>query len=328
MDVLVIGGNGFIGSHVVDECLARGYGVRVLDRRPEAFRDPLPAVDYAVGDLGDPPAVFEALAGVDAVIHLASTTVPATSNLDPVGDITGNLVATVRLLDTMRKAGVRRLVYLSSGGTVYGIPERDPVPEEHPLRPISSYGVVKVAIENYLAMEGHLHGLTHVVLRASNPYGPRQGHRGIQGLIGTLLWKAARGEGAEVWGDGSVVRDFIHVRDLARLCVLAAQSPRSACWNAGSGEGRSVAEVVEMVRRVAGGPDVERRLARAFDVPRVVLDVARVRRETGWSPGTPLDKGMAETWDWVRARVMKEPPRTERLERAPGGRRDAPVTLD
>jgi UDP-glucose 4-epimerase len=93
------------------------------------------------------------------------------------------------------------------------------------------------------------------------------------------------------------------VRDLARLCVLATQSPRSACWNVGSGEGRSVAEVVEMVRRVAGGPGIECRPARAFDVPRVVLDVTRVRREAGWHPSTSLDEGIAETWDWVRSRV-------------------------
>jgi UDP-glucose 4-epimerase len=142
MDVLVIGGNGFIGSHVVDECLAQGDRVRVLDRRPEAFRDPLPSVDYAVGDLGDPSAVFEALAGVDTVIHLASTTVPATSNLDPVGDITGNLVATVRLLATMRTAGVRRIVFLSSGGTVYGIPRAQPgaggAPAPSPSAPTAS----------------------------------------------------------------------------------------------------------------------------------------------------------------------------------------------
>lgn len=303
MDILVTGGTGFIGSHVVDECLARGHGVRVFCRKPEAFRAPLPGVDYVHGDLADPAAVFEALLGVDAVIHLASSSVPATSNLDPAGDIAGNLVTTVRLLETMRAAGVRRIVYLSSGGTVYGVPEADPVPEEHPLRPISSYGIVKVAVESYLRMEGRLHGLTHVTLRASNPYGPRQGREGVQGLIGTLLWRAARAERVEIWGDGGVVRDFVHVRDLARLCVLAAGFPRSACWNAGSGQGRSVAEVVEMVRRVAGRLDVERRPGRAFDVPRVVLDVGRVRRDTGWRPGTSLEAGLRETWDWVRARV-------------------------
>lgn len=301
MDVLVIGGHGFIGGHVVDALLAGGHGVRVLDRRPDPFRAAPPGVDAVTGDLGDPAAVFEALAGMDAVIHLASTTVPSTAALDPVADIQGNLVATVRLLDVMRKAGVGRIVYLSSGGTVYGIPEADPVPEAHPLRPISSYGVVKVAIENFLAAEAHQGGLLPVVLRPSNPYGPRQGHRGIQGLIGTLLWRAARGEPVEIWGDGSVVRDYIHVRDLARLCVAALGAPASACWNAGSGEGRSVAEVIAQVQAVAGGPEVVHRPGRPFDVPRVVLDTARARAESGWHPTISLEDGIKDTWDWVRA---------------------------
>ena len=157
MKALVIGGCGFIGSHVVDQLLARNIDVRVFGRRPEAFRAPLPQVDYVTGDLADTSRIFEALSGVDAVIHLASTTVPATSNLDPVADITGNLIATVHLLEVMRSAGVRKIIYLSSGGTVYGVPETFPIAESHPLRPISSYGIVKVAIENYLFMEQRLH---------------------------------------------------------------------------------------------------------------------------------------------------------------------------
>ena len=147
----------------------------MLDRRPEMFRAPLPSVEYVMCDLADTAQIYEALAGVDAVVHLASTTVPATSNLDPAADITGNLVAMVRLLEVMRSTEVRKMVYLSSGGTVYGVPQTDPVREDHPLNPISSYGIVKVAIENYLFMEHKLHGLQYVALRASNPYGPRQG---------------------------------------------------------------------------------------------------------------------------------------------------------
>lgn len=138
------------------------------------------------------------------MVHLVSTTVSATSNLDPVADIQGNLVAAVQLLQAMRGTEARRLVFLFSGGTVYGIPRIDPVPEDHPLAPISSYGVVKVAIEHYLHMERQLHGLDYVVLRAANPYGPRQSHAGVQGIIGTYLWKIARGEPIEIWGDGSV----------------------------------------------------------------------------------------------------------------------------
>lgn len=123
MKALVIGGCGFIGSHVVDNLLANGVSVRVLDRRPEMYRPPLPGVEYVMCDLSDTAQIFEALVGVDAVIHLASTTVPATSNMDPAADITGNLIAMVRLLEVMREANVKKMVYLSSGGTVYGVPQ-------------------------------------------------------------------------------------------------------------------------------------------------------------------------------------------------------------
>ena len=304
MKSLVIGGCGFIGSHVVDTLLAKGQEVRVLDRRAEMFRPPVPGVEYVMCDLADTAQIYEALAGVDAVVHLASTTVPATSNLDPVGDISGNLISMVRLLEVMRQAGVRKMVYLSSGGTVYGVPQSDPVREDHPLNPISSYGIVKVAIENYLFMEHRLHGLDYVALRASNPYGPRQGHTGIQGLIGTHLWRLARQEQIEVWGDGSVVRDFIHVQDLAELCHRALVSGVTGSFNAGSGEGASVAEVVEMICNTVGG-DVTPlyKPGRNFDVPRVVLDVSKAERELGWHKTRALPQGIADTWAWVQEQV-------------------------
>jgi UDP-glucose 4-epimerase len=306
MKVLVIGGCGFVGSHVADALIARGLQVRILDRRPEAFRARLPYVEYHLGDFGDTGQLLEALAGTDAVIHLASTTVPGTANLDPVSDITGNLVATVRLLEMMRAAGQRKIVYLSSGGTVYGIPTTDPVAEAHPLQPINSYGIVKVAVENYLHMEQALHGLSHVVLRASNPYGPRQGRLGVQGIIGTHLWKITHNETIEVWGDGSIVRDFIHVRDLAELCVDAVQSDATGCFNAGSGEGTSINDIVAAIGRtmLASGHEPVHPVykpGRSFDVPRVVLNIARARETFGWSPQISLDAGIAETWDWVRA---------------------------
>lgn len=304
MKVLVIGGCGFIGSHVVDVMKDRGRQVRVLDRRPEAFRPPVPGVEYLTGDLSDTAFLTEALLGVDAVIHLASSTVPQTSNLDPVADISDNLIGTVRLLEVMRALGLRDLVYLSSGGTVYGIPQTDPVSEDHPLQPVSSYGIVKSAVEKYLHMYNHLYGFRAAALRASNPYGPRQGHSGVQGVIGTYLWKAARGEQIEVWGDGSIVRDFIHVRDLADLCDLAIGSGQTGVFNVGAGEGMSINQIVAAVSKAIGRPlDPIYKPGRAFDVPRVVLDISRAQAAFGWSPRTTLEDGIAEAWNWVRGRI-------------------------
>lgn len=298
---LVIGGCGFIGSHIVDSLIERSHRVRVLDMKPELYRQALPGVEYLNGSFCSEDVLKAALKGVDAVIHTASTTVPATANLDPAHDIDSNLIGTVRLLQLMRTAGIGKMVFLSSGGTVYGIPQTETVDETHPLAPISSYGIVKMAIERYLHMERHLHGLDYVSLRASNPYGPRQGHAGLQGIVGTYLWKIAKDQQIEVWGDGSVVRDFIHVGDLAELTATALESSITGCFNAGSGTGVSIRQIVDLTAKVTG-----RDLApvfkpgRGFDVPRVVLNIDRIRKATGWTPRIALEDGMRDSWDWIR----------------------------
>ena len=297
MRAMVLGGTGFIGSHLVDRLLADGHQVRVFARSPERFRPPLPAVDYRQADLADIPALVEALTGIEVVYHLVSTTVPSTSNRDPVFDIESNLVGMVRLLQVARDSGVRRLVYLSSGGTVYGTPQVLPIPESHPLHPICSYGIVKAAAENYLHMFHELHGLDYLVLRASNPYGERQGHYGVQGVIGTFLNQIRRGEELEVWGDGTLVRDYIHVDDLARLCVKAGESARLGIYNAGSGRGYSIREVLACIEQAVGRkPVVTWREGRGFDVPRVVLDIARAEADFGWRPEIDLAEGIRRTW--------------------------------
>ncbi|WJS03305.1 NAD-dependent epimerase/dehydratase family protein [Roseibium aggregatum] len=301
MKVLVIGGCGFIGSHVVDKCLQQGLSVRVMDTRPELYRPPLPSVDYVFRSLSDHHRLADTLSGVDAVVHLASTTVPSTSNLDPAADISGNLVPTVRLLEAMRASGTRKLVFFSSGGTVYGIPTKDPVPEDHPLNPISSYGIVKLAIEQYLRMEQQLHGLEFVALRPANIYGPRQAQVGLLGVIGTYLRKVAEDAPIEIWGDGSVVRDFVHVEDIADLCHRALISGASGSFNAGSGEGTSISQIVDIIGQTTGRTlEPVYKPGRNFDVPRVVLDIARARATFGWQPAVPLRRGIGETWEWVK----------------------------
>ncbi len=224
MRVLVIGGCGFIGSHIVDKLLSSGHSVRVFDRNPEKFRRQLKNVEYFFGDIKDRMAVIESLADVEVVMHLVSTTFPGTANLDPVADVRDNLLATLNLLDSMVQSGVSRLVYLSSGGTVYGIPDQIPTPESHPLRPINSYGIVKAAIENYIGLFQREKAISPIIIRPSNPFGPRQGHTGVQGVVTTFLNRILRKETIEIWGDGTVVRDYLYVDDLARLCVTAATS--------------------------------------------------------------------------------------------------------
>ena len=181
MKILIIGGSGFIGSHVVDKLLTSGHSVRVFDRQPERYRAALAGVDYCFGDFADRMALVEALSGVDAVYHLLSTTVPGTADLDPKTDVQDNLVGTINLLDSMQRLGLSRILFLSSGGTVYGVPDAIPIPETHALRPINSYGIVKASIEHYLEVYRRTRGFSPIIIRASNPFGPRQAHSGVAG---------------------------------------------------------------------------------------------------------------------------------------------------
>lgn len=301
MKALVLGGCGFIGSHIVDALIADGHQVSVMDRSPLRSDCDWSGVQHFQGDLGQLDVVADALTGVDVVYHLVSTTFPSTSNLDPVADIEGNLITTVRLLDLMREKGCRRIVYFSSGGTVYGEPDVVPVHESHPLHPICSYGVVKVAIENYLFMYGHLYGLQPIVLRASNPYGPRQGKTGLQGLIGTMFSRLQRDEHLTVWGDGETVRDYIFVSDLARLALVVGEDNKhTGIFNAGSGQGYSVNQLLSLVSTVTGaGLSVDRQPARSFDVHKIVLAIDAAHATFGWMPVTSIKDGLKVTWDYM-----------------------------
>ncbi|OIO72252.1 MAG: NAD-dependent epimerase [Zetaproteobacteria bacterium CG_4_9_14_3_um_filter_49_83] len=302
MKVLVLGGNGFIGSHVVDHLLLAGHQVRVFDRSPEHYREPLANVDYQFGQFNDIHRIDEALRDVGAVFHLISTTVPGTSNLDPVADVECNLVGTLQLLEQMRKQSIRRILYLSSGGTVYGNPEISPVPENHSLDPISSYGVVKVAVEKYLYMYQQLYGFQPLVLRPSNLYGPRQGNTGVQGLIGTLLAKMLAGEMLDIWGDGSIIRDYLHVSDLARLSVCALQSETCGVFNAGSGRGFSVNDIVTQIRSLTENDlIVNYSEGRPYDVKEVVLDITRTMRAFDWRPEESLSEGIKDQFLWLKS---------------------------
>lgn len=302
MNILVLGGNGFIGSHVVDALVDAGHSVRVFGRNPDPWRQPLAGVRYFLGDFEDRPLLGEALQGVDIVVHLISTTLPSTSNLDPVADIQSNLVRSVQLFQLMSAAGVRRIVYFSSGGTVYGVPDTLPIREGASLNPICSYGVVKVAVEKYLAMFDHLYGFRSLILRPSNPYGPRQGHVGVQGVVATFMQKILAGERISIWGDGSVRRDYVEVTDLARMCRLAIDSDAVGVFNVGSGVGLSLRQLVGMIEQVTGVKAVvDYQPARRFDVPEVVLDIGRAEREVGWSPQVDMLAGLHRYFDWLRS---------------------------
>ncbi len=296
---LVLGGGGFIGSHLVTALLAQGARVRVLER-PYRQRTPAlpehPALEWQEGDFGNSQDIHHALEDVDTVFHLVSTTQPKSSNDDPAFDVSSNLLATLRLLDQLR-ARKATLVFVSSGGTVYGTPQYTPIPETHPTEPTCSYGIVKLAIEKYLALYRLLHGLDYRVLRLANPYGPGQEANRAQGVVGTFLSRVVQDEPIEVWGDGSVVRDYLYISDtIAALLQVAAYKGEERIFNIGSGGGHSVRDIIAAIERVTGKKAQARyTAARKFDVPVSVLDITRAQNALGWHPQVGLDQGLRLT---------------------------------
>lgn len=303
MNYLILGGNGFIGSHVVDRLVREGCQVRVYDHSDNRYQSRVPEVDYVYGELGNRGLIRAALTDIDVVCHLISTTVPGSSNDDPAFDVQSNVVDTIRLLEASVAARVKRFLFASSGGTIYGLPQQIPIPEDHPLNPISSYGIAKLAIEKYLVMFHHLYGLEYGIVRPANAYGERQNPFGQQGLIAVMLGKIMRGEPIVVWGDGSVVRDYVHVADVAEAVfrVMTAPLTRARIFNCGSGAGVSVNEVLAHVARVVGHTlDVRYIEARRFDVPINVLDITRLREQLDWAPCVDLEIGLLRMWAWMQ----------------------------
>lgn len=305
MNCLILGGNGFIGSHLVDRLLAEGQEVRVFDKYEERYRKPLPDVDYHFGDFGNRGLLADALQGVDIVFHLISTSLPKTSNDDPAYDVQSNVIETIFLLEKCVELGVGKIVFISSGGTVYGRPTHLPVSEDSPTEPECSYGITKLTIEKYLALYLQLHGLEYVIVRPSNPYGSRQNPHGIQGAIPVFLGKVARNEPIEIWGDGEVIRDYLYIDDLIdAICRAAVTSSTERIFNVGSGEGVSLNRIVSIIREVSGREvPVNYTPARSFDVPAICLDISRARHHLAWDPVMPLGDGIRRTWDFIRSLV-------------------------
>lgn len=302
MNILILGGNGFIGSHLVDRLLAEAHSVRVFDKYEEHYRKPVAGVEYCVGDFGNRGMLSEALTGIDIVFHLISTTLPKTSNDDPVFDVQSNVVETIFLLEQCVTKKIRKVVFISSGGAIYGNPLSLPISENCPTEPECSYGITKLAVEKYMALFNHLHGLDYVVLRPSNPYGGRQNPDGIQGAISVFLGRIAQGKSIEIWGDGQVVRDYIFIDDLIDGMYKAISvNALSRVFNLGSGIGHSLNEILDVIRKVTGKEiKVVYKAKRSFDIPSIYLDICRAKQELSWAPSVSLETGIEKTWKFVK----------------------------
>lgn len=312
MKVVIFGGGGFIGSAITDRLLKDGHAIRVFERpRVAPYRAFLDSeqVEWITGDLLSTHDVGEAIDGADVVLHLVSTTLPKNSNDDPIYDVQSNLVATLQMLNAMVQKKIPKIVFISSGGTVYGSPQYIPIDEKHPTEPHVSYGITKLAIEKYLLMYQRMHGLKAVILRVANPFGERQRVETAQGAVGVFLHKALRDETVEIWGDGSVTRDYIHISDVAEAFARAvAYEGQQAVFNISSGRGTSLNDLLSVIERVLGRAVQRRYLpSRPFDVPTSILSSDLARRELGWSPAVDLENGVSLTVKWLNQQSQSAP---------------------
>lgn len=306
MRCLVLGGRGFIGAHLVAGLLDQGFRVRCFDRPHvkqigESFLNNSNFELYE-GEFTSEADIAEALKDCDFCYHLVSTTLPKSSNVDPAFDVESNLLGTIRLLKHAVACGIKKVIFVSSGGTVYGVPKQLPILENHSTEPQCSYGIAKLAIEKYLALYKQLHGLDYTVLRLANPYGELQRTHASQGVVAVFLGKVLRGEPIEIWGDGLVVRDYIHISDVV-AALLAALGPtgEEPVFNIGAGRGYSLNELLDAIERVTKQSADRCYLpARSFDVPVSVLSIERAQRVLHWSPRVSFDQGLARFAVWLR----------------------------
>lgn len=300
----VIGGGGFIGRAVVAELLARqNREVVVVGRQLTAPHLPQ-SVRYVQNASGTTDELLEdLLTQVDEVIDLAYATVPQTSFQNPVNDVLVNLPEAVRLFEHAARWSLRKFVWVSSGGTVYGHARQLPLTEEHPTNPVSPYGITKLAIEKYAHLYYHTAQLPIVCVRPSNAFGEGQRVYAGQGFVGTAIASLLDGRTLDLYGNEGTIRDYLHVSDIARGIVAALQDGQSGeVYNLGSGIGHSNRQVLDLLAPLAQKKGLLGRInvlpERPFDVKINVLDSTKLTEHTGWKPEIPFAVGLHQTWDW------------------------------
>jgi UDP-glucose 4-epimerase len=305
MRCVMLGGAGFLGRHIGRAMAAVGYDVWSVDKSTVAPQGSAPWLSGEVlADCFDVSSWWDRCGPVDVIVHLASSTVPATASEDPIQDAQTNLVGTLRFLQGLRERKAHpRVLFASSGGAVYGRPQSVPLAETHPTLPMGAYGVTKLAIEHHLRIEEAVQGLPYRILRLSNPFGEWQRPHGIQGVISVFAHRALHEQAVDVWGDGSVVRDFVNAADVGRAFVAAAHhTGASRIFNIGGGTGHSVNHIIDTLELLLGRV-VERRVfpARPFDPPVNVLDIQRAQDELHWKPTVAFEEGVAKALEWLRS---------------------------
>ena len=303
--VCITGGAGFIGSHLADGFLAAGDRVLVLDDLSGGKRENVPdGAELHVLDIRSPEAArVVAESGIDLLVHHAAQMDVRRSVENPIFDADVNVLGTLNLLEACRRGGVRQVLFASTGGAIYGEQDAFPATEDHPTRPVSPYGVAKLAVERYLFFYHVAYGLDAACLRYANVYGERQNPHGEAGVVAIFLEKLLSGGTPTINGTGRQTRDYVHVSDIVRANLAAAGRPGFFTYNVGTGQ---ETDVVELYRRIAAALGLDREAQHGPGKPgeqlRSVIDGSRARAELGLPEPLGLKQGLARTADWFKAR--------------------------
>lgn len=302
---LIVGGNGFIGSHLVDTLVGYQWKVTVIDKFTRKFSKIPEGVSFIQADFDHSVAEIEKMIDEvtpDVVYHLAWKTLPETSMENPTRDIGINLIPSLNLISVCAKTKIK-LIFISSGGAVYGTNNKPYISETHETAPISPYGIEKLMAEKYIFMYRYLYGLDYVTIRPSTPYGPCQDYLGRQGAVAVFLYRVAKGLPVTIWGNGSIVRDFFYISDLADAMIRCADhhaQDDKRIFNVGGGIGISLIQLLGWIEEIVGKKAViEYRPTRKFDPKMIVLDTTLIRNELGWVPKVSLLEGLNKTWEWM-----------------------------
>lgn len=305
MKILVTGGAGFIGSWVADAFIKEGHKVLVVDDLCTGIEGNIPKkAEFTKGDIRDFLLLEEAFSNFkpDIVNHHAAQINVRRSVEDPVFDAEVNIIGTLNLLELSVKHNIKRFIFASSGGAIYGEPKKLPADENTYPIPISPYGASKYAIEKYLGYYKAVHGLDYVALRYSNVYGPRQNRHGEAGVLAIFCNRIMSGKPCEIFGDGNQTRDYVFVGDVAKANILSVNSP-SGSYNIGTQRETSVNDLVTTLRKLTKREiKVEYSPPRAGEVLRIYLNIQLAKLVLGWFPNVNLEDGIRQTWKWFKDR--------------------------
>lgn len=307
MNILLLGAAGFIGTNLTIHLAKNSENkLRLVDKKLSYFEHIetkfMPNVEILESALDENTDFDTLLRKQDIVYHLVSTTAPTTSNQHISQELQANVIFSSILFDACVRCGVKKVVFLSSGGTVYGNEANCPLSENTPTNPITSYGIQKITIEKLLYLYRYMYGLDYRIIRLANPYGPYQRPNGVLGAVTTFTYKALKRENIEVYGDGSVVRDFIYIDDAIRgISNIVNGDAEHRIFNLGSGYGISIKNLVESVQKVVGGNyEVIYKAGRKVDVPTNYLDISRYETYYGKLSPIKLEEGIQKTADFMK----------------------------